>query len=136
MCGGGRLQPVRSSGTHVDRAAAGQRSLRIGIAGSDSAALAAAAASVAERYGRTDILVNCAGTTRFVEHSDLDSLDDALIDEILATNVRGPFAAVRAFRSLLCADGDGLVVNISSTAAASAIGSNVVYCASKRPSTT
>ncbi|MBR7513943.1 SDR family oxidoreductase, partial [Mycobacterium tuberculosis] len=59
----------------------------------DSAALAAAAASVADRYGRTDILVNCAGTTRFVEHSDLDSLDDALIDEILATNVRGPFAA-------------------------------------------
>lgn len=98
---------------------------------SDSAALAAAAASVADRYGRTDILVNCAGTTRFVEHSDLDSLDDALIDEILATNVRGPFAAVRAFRSLLCANGDGLVVNISSTAAASAIGSNVVYCASK-----
>lgn len=98
---------------------------------SDSAALAAAAASVASRYGRADILVNCAGTTRFVEHSDLDSLDDALIDEILATNVRGPFAAVRVFRSLLGASADGLVVNISSTAAASAIGSNVVYCASK-----
>ncbi|HSI58268.1 MAG TPA: SDR family oxidoreductase [Ideonella sp.] len=101
----------------------------------DSDALAALAAEVAQRYGRCDILVNCAGTTRFVPHADLDGLDDALIDEILATNVRGPFAAVRAFRSLLGAPrGEGttgLVINISSIAAVSAMGSNVAYCASK-----
>ena len=68
-------------------------------------------------------------------HADLDGLDDALFDQILATNVRGPFAAVRALKALLGAaraDGrTGLVVNISSIAAVTAMGSNVAYCASK-----
>lgn len=97
----------------------------------DSAALAALADEIGRRYGRCDILVNCAGTTSFVPHHDLDALDDALIDRILATNVRGPFAAVRALRPLLAAGGDGLVVNVSSIAAVTAMGSNVMYCASK-----
>ena len=101
----------------------------------DSAALGALARDVQARYGRCDILVNCAGTTRFVAHADLDALDDALIDQIFATNVRGPFAAVRALKPLLAARRDdgatGLVVNISSIAAVTAIGSNVAYCASK-----
>ncbi|MBB6084199.1 SDR family NAD(P)-dependent oxidoreductase [Castellaniella defragrans] len=97
----------------------------------DSAALEDLARQVRQHYGRCDVLVNCAGTTRFVPHAHLDELDDALIDEILATNVRGPYAAIRAFRSLLMAHGYGLVVNISSIAAVSAMGSNVMYCASK-----
>jgi 3-oxoacyl-[acyl-carrier protein] reductase len=97
----------------------------------DSAALAGLAREIDQRYGRCDILVNCAGTTSFVPHHDLDGLDDALIDRILATNVRGPFAAVRALRPLLAANGDGLVVNVSSIAAVTAMGSNVMYCASK-----
>ena len=65
----------------------------------DSAALAKLAAEIAGRYGVCDVLVNCAGVTRFVPHGDLDALDDALIENILSTNVRGPFATVRALRS-------------------------------------
>lgn len=97
----------------------------------DAGALSEAASYVEQAVGRADILVNCAGTTQFVPHADLDGLTDSLIDEILSTNVRGPFAAVRAFRKLLAANGDGLVVNISSIAAKTAMGSNVMYCASK-----
>jgi 3-oxoacyl-[acyl-carrier protein] reductase len=100
----------------------------------DSAALKSMADAVGARYQRCDVLVNCAGTTRFVAHGDLDGLDDALIDEILATNVRGSFAAVRALAPLLRAStlaGGGVVVNISSIAARTAMGSNVMYCASK-----
>jgi 3-oxoacyl-[acyl-carrier protein] reductase len=92
------------------------------------------AAQVAERYGRCDVLVNCAGTTRFVPHGDLDSLDDDLIDAILTTNVRGAFAALRALAPLLRTSswpGGAVVVNISSIAARTAMGSNVMYCASK-----
>ncbi len=89
------------------------------------------ATEVARRFGGCDLLVNCAGTTRFVPHADLEALDDALIDQILATNVRGPFAAVRALAPLLRRSASGLVVNISSIAAVSAMGSNVMYCASK-----
>jgi 3-oxoacyl-[acyl-carrier protein] reductase len=100
----------------------------------DSSALAQLAADIANRWGRADVLVNCAGTTRFVVHAQLDQLDDALADEILATNVRGPFAATRALLPLLrrCPlPGGGVVVNISSIAAVTATGSNVIYCASK-----
>jgi 3-oxoacyl-[acyl-carrier protein] reductase len=69
--------------------------------------------------------------TRFVPHADLDALDDAIVDAILATNVRGPFACVRALRPLLARGAAGLVVNISSIAARTATGSNLMYCASK-----
>jgi 3-oxoacyl-[acyl-carrier protein] reductase len=99
-----------------------------------SAQLAALASGISKDYGRCDVLVNCAGITRFVRHADLEALDDELIDRILATNVRGAFAAVRAFRPLLEKSplvGGGVVINISSAAATLAMGSNVIYCASK-----
>lgn len=96
----------------------------------NSAALGALASETRERLSRCDVLVNCAGTTRFVAHADLDALDDGLIDEIFRTNWRGAFAAIRAFRPLLAQHG-GLVVNISSVAASLGTGSNVAYCASK-----
>jgi NAD(P)-dependent dehydrogenase (short-subunit alcohol dehydrogenase family) len=97
----------------------------------DSPALAELARTIGERHGRLDVLVNCHGTTRFVPADDLDALDDELIDSVLATNVRGTFATVRALKRLLQASGDGLVVNISSIASKLAIGSNIMYCASK-----
>ena len=101
------------------------------IAVDDSAALNALAADVKSRSGRLDVLVNCAGITRYVPHPDLDALDDQLIDDIFRVNWRGPFAAIRAFRPLLAAGDNGLVINISSIAGVTAMGSNVAYCASK-----
>jgi 3-oxoacyl-[acyl-carrier protein] reductase len=97
----------------------------------DSAALARLAEQVGARYGTIDVLVNNAGITRQVPHDDLDGLDDELIDQIFRVNWRGAFAAVRAFRPLLAAGAGGLVVNISSIAGRTAVGSNVAYCASK-----
>jgi 3-oxoacyl-[acyl-carrier protein] reductase len=97
----------------------------------DSGCLARLAERIEQRFGRLDILVNCAGMTRFVPHPDLDSLDDALVDRIFAINVRGVIATTRAMRSLLDRTGDGLVVNISSIAGVTAMGSNIAYCASK-----
>jgi 3-oxoacyl-[acyl-carrier protein] reductase len=89
------------------------------------------AAQVRERYGKLDLLVNNAGITRPVPHADLDGLEDEWIDRILQTNFRGAFACVRAFKELLMAGEGGTVVNISSVAAVTGIGSNVAYCASK-----
>ena len=97
----------------------------------DAASLDRLARQVAERYGTVDILVNSAGTTRFVPHADLTGLDDELIDAIFRTNWRGPFATIRALRPLVEGGGGGVVINISSIAATSGIGSNVAYCASK-----
>jgi 3-oxoacyl-[acyl-carrier protein] reductase len=108
---------------------AGHRVLQ--ASASDSRAIEAAARSVADVEGRLDVLVNNAGLTKVIPHGDLEALDDALFDAILQTNVRGVFATVRAFRTLLAAHGNGLVVNISSLAARSAAGSNLAYSASK-----
>jgi NAD(P)-dependent dehydrogenase (short-subunit alcohol dehydrogenase family) len=100
----------------------------------DSRELGLAARRMHDEFGGCDVLVNCAGTTRFVEHADLDSLDDDLFDEIMRTNVRGAFATIRSMRPLLersTRRGGGVVVNISSIAALTGTGSNVAYCASK-----
>jgi 3-oxoacyl-[acyl-carrier protein] reductase len=97
----------------------------------DTGTLTALASLVSEVYGRADILVNTAGFTKPVPANDLDALDDALIDRLFQVNWRGQFATVRAFRSLLEASGDGLVVNVSSIAALSGVGSNIAYAAVK-----
>lgn len=97
----------------------------------DSAALAAAARELAERFGRVDILVNSAGFTRAVPAHDLDALTDELIDAILAANLRGVMATIRAFVPTLRAGGDGLIVNVSSIAAFTGVGSNLAYVAAK-----
>jgi len=97
----------------------------------DPEGIKAAALDLAARHGRVDILVNSAGTTRPVPHANLHDLDDALLDTIMATNVQGPFAAVRAFEPMLRATGRGVIVNISSIAAFTGAGSNIGYGASK-----
>jgi len=97
----------------------------------DSAALAAMAHQVTAQYGTLDLLVNNAGITRPVPHADLEGLDDTLFDQIMQTNVRGAFACVRAFKDLLMAGAGGTVINISSIAGRTGVGSNVAYCASK-----
>ena len=97
----------------------------------DTPSLTELAATVERRLGRADILVNAAGFTKAVPHADLDALDDALIDRIFAVTWRGAFAAVRAFRPLLAAGGDGLVVTVSSIAGLNGAGSNIAYGAAK-----
>ncbi len=101
----------------------------------DSASLAKLAIQVADRYGTLDALVNNAGMTKPIPHNDLDALDDDLIDQIMRVNFRGAVACVRAFKDLLMAgDKDancGTVINMSSIAARTGVGSNMAYCASK-----
>ena len=115
----------------VMAALAGENHLALQASVTDSAALRQVAAQVRDRYGTLDLLVNNAGITRPVPHADLDGLEDEWIDRILQTNFRGAFACVRAFKELLMAGEGGTVVNISSVAAVTGIGSNVAYCASK-----
>ncbi|MBC6429101.1 MAG: SDR family oxidoreductase [Cellvibrionales bacterium] len=97
----------------------------------DSPALQSLAQALRTEWGHLDILINNAGMTKMVPHADLDALEDRDIDQIMATNFRGPFACIRAFRPLLESSGDGLIINISSLAGTTAVGSCVAYCASK-----
>src|SRR6516225_5347340 len=75
----------------------------------DTGAIESLAATIGRTEGRLDILVNNAGSTRVIPHADLSALDDEFFDFVLAVNLRGPFATVRACRQLLEASGHGLV---------------------------
>ena len=86
---------------------------------------------VTTQYGKLDVLVNNSGITTPVPHDDLESLTDEWIDRIFQVNVRGAFACTRAFYPLLQKGENAIVVNISSIAARTGVGSNVAYCASK-----
>ena len=101
----------------------------------DAEKVKALADFVKTKYGKLDILVNNAGITTPIPHANLEELTDEWIDKIMQTNVRGTFAMVRAFENLLRGDVKSsvstLVVNISSVAAITGIGSNIAYCASK-----
>lgn len=97
----------------------------------DSEALGRSAIELSEQVDCLDILINNAGTTKFVPHSDLNALGDDLIDTIFRTNWRGSFAIIRSMKSLLDRSSDGLIINISSIAGITGVGSNVAYCASK-----
>lgn len=97
----------------------------------DSQQLAAMANFVEKKYGRLDVLVNNSGITKPVPHNDLENLEDEWIDKIMQVNFRGAFACIRTFKPLLLKGNNSIIVNISSIAARTGVGSNVAYCASK-----
>lgn len=107
----------------------GHRAVQMSL--EDSEVLRRAAQEVRDSYGRADILVNSAGFTRIVPAADLDALTDEIMDAVLIANVRGTFAAIRAMAPLLRESGCGVIVNVSSIAAFTSIGSSVAYCAAK-----
>jgi 3-oxoacyl-[acyl-carrier protein] reductase len=93
-----------------DIRATGGEALAIQADASDSASLKLAIDSVAERFGRLDILVNSAGVL-LMGAIDEFSLDD--FDKTLAVNVRGVFIATKA--AIAHMGSGGRIINISST---------------------
>jgi 3-oxoacyl-[acyl-carrier protein] reductase len=93
-------------------------------------------AAAAQPWGRLDILINNAGVTKHVPHGDLDGLSSEDFQRLFGVNTIGPFQMVRATRPLLEAAAKetgraSSVVNVSSVAGISGIGSSVAYAASK-----
>jgi len=97
----------------------------------DSESCAQLANRLANEFVSLDLLVNCAGITTPVPHDDLESLTDEWIDRIFRVNWRGAFAMIRALKPLLEKKDSSTIINISSIAGVTGVGSNVAYCASK-----
>jgi 3-oxoacyl-[acyl-carrier protein] reductase len=92
--------------------------------------------AAAAPWGRLDVLVNNAGTTKHVAHADLDGLSAEDFQRIYGVNTIGPFQMVRAARSLLesgakASGRPSSVVNVSSVAGIGGAGSSIAYAASK-----
>jgi 3-oxoacyl-[acyl-carrier protein] reductase len=80
--------------------------------------------------GGLDVLVNNAGTTRFIDHTELDALTDEVWDEIFQVNLKGTFYCCRAAMPAL-RERSGCIVNVTSVAGLQGIGSSIPYAASK-----
>ena len=91
----------------------------------------ALAAAVDAKWGRTDALINNAGTTKFVAAKDLDGLSAEDFQTIYAVNVIGAYQMSRAFASIMARHPGAGIVNVSSVAAVMGIGSSIAYMASK-----
>jgi 3-oxoacyl-[acyl-carrier protein] reductase len=87
------------------------------------------ARTVQSGFGRIDILVNNAGIGGFARPLHELPVDDW--DQILNTNLRGVFYAIRAFAPMMIDRRDGHIINISSLAGKNALPKGAAYAASK-----
>ena len=96
----------------------------------DSAAIDAAVESVLARLGRIDVLINNAGS--LVKREPLESVSDALFDDIIQINARSVVAFTRAVIPSMKRQGGGNIINVTSVAARHGGGPGaLIYAASK-----
>ena len=84
-----------------------------------------------DKWGRIDALVNNAGATKFADHAKLDALSAEDFQRIYAVNVVGTYQMVRACAPAMKQSGRAAVVNVSSIAGKTGMGSSMAYAASK-----
>jgi len=84
-----------------------------------------------DQWGRVDVLVNNAGTTKFCAHNNLDGLSKEDFLHIYSVNLVGPYQMIRAVAPHMKRNGKGAIVNMASIAGVKAIGSSVAYMTSK-----
>ena len=96
----------------------------------DDASARTLVASVLDRHGRLDVLVNNAGLSIRIPHADLKAATPALWRQMLDVNLISPFVLVAEAEAALRRAG-GCVVNIGTHAGVRPKGSSIPYAASK-----
>jgi len=86
---------------------------------------------VTAAYGRLDLLIHNAATTRFLPFADLEAVDEAIWDELFAVNTRAAFFLARAAAPALRQSGDGQIITTSSVAGLHPGGSSLPYAVTK-----
>jgi 3-oxoacyl-[acyl-carrier protein] reductase len=93
--------------------------------------VAAMVAQVIQAWGRLDVLVNDAAMNQPVAFADLDRLTLDLWQNILHTNVTGPFLCIKAVAPIMRQQARGRIVNVGSVAGFHPGGSSIAYAVSK-----
>jgi len=104
----------------AELAEAGGEGLFHSVDVTDAAAVEAAVASVVERWGRVDVLVNNAGILRdhqLVKWKDgrkLAEMTEGDFDAVVSVNLKGVFLCTRAVAPRMIEGGGGVILNASS----------------------
>jgi 3-oxoacyl-[acyl-carrier protein] reductase len=85
---------------------------------------------LAEKHGSIDLLVNNAGMAPRVRADILEASEESF-DELLSTNLKGPYFLTQAIARTMLARGSGRIVFISSISAFTASVNRGDYCLSK-----
>src|ERR1700743_3739194 len=94
----------------------------------DAKAWAGAIEQIGDKHGRIDVLVNNAGITR----DDLIlRMEDEAFDEVINTNLKSAFVAIRSAARLIMRSKSGRIINISSVAGVAGNAGQANYAASK-----
>ena len=89
------------------------------------------AAKSAEALGGLDILINNAGTTKFVPFQDLDGLNPDDFIHLFQTNAMSIYFASRAAAKVMNSRGGGHIISTVSIAGLKPSGSSIAYAVSK-----
>ncbi|MEA2523937.1 MAG: hypothetical protein QOF73_1164 [Thermomicrobiales bacterium] len=107
---------------------AGARAVPVELEVTSAASIRAAVERVRSDLGPIDLLVNNAGVN--VPRPAVDVTEDQW-DQVLDTNLKGPFLCAQIVGQEMIALGKGKIVNISSAAGLIPAGERVAYCSSK-----
>jgi 3(or 17)beta-hydroxysteroid dehydrogenase len=94
----------------------------------DEAGWSRAVADTVARFGRLDVLVNCAGIAVF---EDIEQTSLADYRRVMAVNAEGTFLGCKAAVAAMKTTGGGSIINLSSVAGLIGVGDAPAYCASK-----
>ena len=128
---GAKVALLARSEREIDALAAeiGPAALALRCDVADWASVQQAIATVVQRFGRLDVLVNNAGTIDPIAR--LADVDPAAWGRAVDVNLKGVFHGLRAAIPVMRAQGSGTIITVSSGAARAALEGWSSYCAGK-----
>ena len=121
-----RAEEVDATAAEVERR--GRRTLRVCSDVTKTGTLEQARDEILRRFGRVDVLVNCAG---FTKRQPTLEMDEGVFQSVMDTNFMGTLRASRIFGAPMLEQGRGRIINIASIATFVALFEVAAYSASK-----
>jgi NAD(P)-dependent dehydrogenase (short-subunit alcohol dehydrogenase family) len=121
-----RQQQVEQTADAIE--ALGRKTMRCTSDVHDRTTLDSLRDQVVEKFGKVDILVNCAGITQRAPTIDFP---EAAWDQIIDTNLTGTLRGCQVFGKHMLSRGSGRIINIASLSTFVGLFEVAAYCASK-----